>query len=89
MKTQTKVIAGVLVGAAVVAAVGVLISSERGSAVRGEVADYFADLIDSIKSKAQATANNVSSLKDDAVNNARNIVKRKVDTAADAAISAN
>lgn len=89
MKTQTKVIAGVLVGAAIVAGVAVLINSERGAAVREEVSDYFADLIDSIKNKARDTANNVVSAKDDAVNSARGILKRKVDAAADSAISVN
>jgi gas vesicle protein len=89
MKTQTKVIAGVLVGAAIVAGVAVLINSERGAAIREEVSDYFADLVDTIKNKAQATANNVVSAKDDAVNSARSIIKKKIDNAADAAISVN
>jgi len=87
MKTQTKIIAGVLAGAALVAAVGVLMNSEKGAEIKEEISDYFADLINSIKSKVQATADNMVGLKDDAVNVARNGAKRKVDAAADAAIS--
>ncbi len=89
MKTQTKVIAGILVGAAAVAGIAVLINSERGETIRKEVADYFADMVDSVKKKAQKTADSAISMKDDATNIARNAVKRKVDSAADAIISVN
>jgi len=89
MKDQTKIIVGVLAGAAVVAAVGLLLKSEKGNEIKEEVSDYIADLIKSVKTKVQATADDLVDYKDNAVKNARSIIKNKVDAASDAVISGN
>jgi gas vesicle protein len=81
---NTKVIAGVIAGVAVVAAVGLLMNSEKGSEIKEEISDYFADLVNSIKEKVQSTSNNVASLKDDAIKAAKSAMKNKTDMAAEA-----
>lgn len=86
---NTKVIAGVIAGVAVVAAVGLLMNSEKGSEIREEVSDYFADLVKSIKDKVQATSNNVASLKDDAIKAAKSAMKNKADMATGAVSTAS
>ncbi|WP_448698495.1 YtxH domain-containing protein [Mucilaginibacter sp. AW1-3] len=89
MKDQTKIIVGLLAGAAVVAAVGILLKSEKGNEIKEDISDYFADLIKSVKSKVQSTADDLSDYRDNAVKNARSIIKNKVDKATEAAISGN
>ncbi len=89
MKGQTKLIVGILAGAAAVAAVGLLLNSEKGTEIREEISDYFADLIKSVKSKVQSTADDAISHKDNIVKNARSIIKNKVDNVSDAALSGN
>lgn len=90
MKDQTKILVGLLAGAAVVAAVGVLLTqTDKGNEIKEEISDYFADLIKSVKTKVQSTADNLNDYKDNAVKNARSIIKNKVDNATDAAISGN
>lgn len=86
MKDQTKLAVGLLAGAAIAATVGILITSGKGAAIKEEVSDYFADLIKSIKSKVQATADDLTDYKNNTVNTARSALKHKVDAAADAAI---
>jgi gas vesicle protein len=56
MKDQTKIIAALLVGAAAGAAIGLLFTTDKGGAIRGEVADYINDLVEKSKEKAQKTA---------------------------------
>ena len=53
MKDQTKLIAALLVGAAAGAAISLLITSDKGSELRGEVSDYLADLLEKSREKAQ------------------------------------
>ena len=90
MKDQTKIIVGLLAGAAVIAAVGVLLNNtDKGNEIKDEITDYFADLIKSVKTKVQATADDLSEYKDNAMKNARSIIKNKVDKATDAVISGN
>jgi gas vesicle protein len=84
MKNQTKLIVGLLAGAAAVAAVGLLISTDKGNEIKEEVTDYLADIIKSVRSKAMDTASNLNTLKDNAINTARSAVKSKVDQAAEA-----
>jgi gas vesicle protein len=84
MKNQTKLIVGLLAGAAAVAAVGLLISTDKGNEIKEEITDYLADIIKSVKSKAQATADNLAEMKDHAVKSARSAIKSKVDEAAEA-----
>jgi len=89
MKDQTKIIVGLLAGAAVIAAVGVLLNTDKGNEIKEEISDYFADLIKSVKTKVQSTADDLSEYKNNAVKNARSIIKNKVDNAAEAVISGN
>lgn len=90
MKDQTKILVGLLAGAAVVAAVGVLLAkTDKGNEIKEEISDYFADLIKSVKTKVQATADDLVDYKDNAIKNARSIIKNKVDNATDAVISGN
>ena len=89
MKDQTKIVVGLLAGAAVVTAVALLLKSEKGNEIKEEVSDYIADLIKSVKTKVQSTADNLTDYKDNAVKNARSIIKNKVDNASDAVISGN
>ncbi len=51
MKKETKIIAGVLAGAALGAAVALILSSDKNGEVKDKVADWFCDLIDSSKDK--------------------------------------
>jgi gas vesicle protein len=87
MNNQTKLIAGILAGTAAVAAIGLLFYTDKGNDIREEITDYLADLVNTVKTKAQLTADNVAQLKNDAVNTARSAVKKKVDEAADIAIN--
>ena len=89
MKDQTKIIVGLLAGAAVIAAVGVLLNTDKGNEIKEEISDYFADLIKSVKTKVQSTADDLSEYKNNAVKNARSIIKNKVDNATEAVISGN
>lgn len=89
MKEQTKIIVGILAGIAVIGAVGLLMNSDKGTEVREEISDYFADLVKTIKNKAQTTANNIVEQKDGFIKNARSIIHKKVDVAADAVLSEN
>ncbi len=83
MNNQTKLVVGLLAGAAAIAAVGLLFSTDKGTEVREEITDYLADLVNSVKSKAQETADNLNSIKNDAVKNARSAIKNKINDAAD------
>ncbi|RKR84225.1 YtxH-like protein [Mucilaginibacter gracilis] len=83
MNNQTKLVVGLLAGAAAIAAVGLLFSTDKGTEVREEITDYLADLVNSVKSKAQETADNLNSIKNDAVKNARSAIKSKINDAAD------
>jgi gas vesicle protein len=89
MKDQTKIIVGVLAGAAAVAVIGLLLKSDKGNEIKEEVSDYIADLIKSVKTKAQSAADDLMDYKDNAMKNARSIIKNKVDSATDAIISGN
>lgn len=82
MTNQTKLVVGVLAGAAAIAAVGLLFSTDKGTEIREEVTDYLADLINTVKSKTQATADNLADIKASAIKSAKAVVKSKVDEAA-------
>lgn len=51
MKKETKIIAGLLAGAALGAAIALVLSSDKGEDVKEKVADWFCDLLDSSKEK--------------------------------------
>jgi len=51
MKKETKIIAGVLAGAALGAAVALILSSGKGGDMKNKMTDWLCDLIDSSKDK--------------------------------------
>jgi gas vesicle protein len=51
MKKETKIIAGVLAGAALGAAVALILSSDKDGDMKGKVTDWFCDLLDSSKDR--------------------------------------
>jgi len=51
MKKETKIIAGVLAGAALGAAVALILSSDKTGETKDRIADWFCDLIDASKDK--------------------------------------
>ena len=59
MKDQGKIIVALLAGAAVGAAIGLLLAPSSGSQLREDIADYVDDVISSARNKAEATANNL------------------------------
>ncbi len=88
MKDQTKIIVGLLAGAAAVAAVGLLLNSDKGTEIKEEVSDYLADLINSVKAKVQSGTDNLAELKDNAFKAAKSAVKNNVNNVNEA-ISSN
>ncbi|SMC73261.1 YtxH domain-containing protein [Pedobacter nyackensis] len=51
MKKETKIIAGVLAGAALGAAVALILSTDKGGEVKDKMTDWFCDLLDASKDK--------------------------------------
>jgi gas vesicle protein len=51
MKKETKIIAGVLAGAALGVAVALILSSDKEGDLKEKVTDWFCDLLDSSKDK--------------------------------------
>jgi gas vesicle protein len=84
MTNQTKLVVGVLAGAAAIAAVGLLFSTDKGNEIREEVTDYLADLVKTVKNKAAETADNLTELKNNAVKQARSTINGKVNDVAEA-----
>ncbi|SMC70652.1 YtxH domain-containing protein [Pedobacter africanus] len=51
MKKETKIIAGVLAGAALGAAVALILSSDKTGEMKDKMSDWFCDLLDASKEK--------------------------------------
>lgn len=51
MKKETKIIAGVLAGAALGAAIALILSSDKTGDVKDKMSDWFCDLLDASKEK--------------------------------------
>jgi len=51
MKKETKIIAGVLAGAALGAAVALILSSDKNGEMKERMSDWFCDLLDASKEK--------------------------------------
>ena len=51
MKKETKIIAGVLAGAALGAAVALILSSDRNGEMKDKMSDWFCDLLEASKEK--------------------------------------
>ncbi|MBV8389003.1 MAG: YtxH domain-containing protein [Mucilaginibacter sp.] len=59
MKDQAKVIVALLAGAAVGAAVALLLAPSSGSELREDIADYVDDLVSSARNKAESAASSI------------------------------
>lgn len=59
MKKETKIIAGLLAGAALGAAVALILSSDKSGDMKDKVSDWFCDLLDSSKEKLVDVADHV------------------------------
>ncbi len=59
MTKETKIIAGILAGAALGAVVVLALSSDKGDDLKEKVSDWFCDLLDSSKDKLTGVADKV------------------------------
>jgi gas vesicle protein len=59
MTKETKIFAGLLAGAALGAAVALILSSDKNDHIKESVTDWLADLIDSSKDKLSHVADSV------------------------------
>lgn len=59
MKKETKIIAGVLAGAALGVAVAIILSSDKEGDLKEKITDWFCDLLDSSKEKLSDASDKV------------------------------
>ena len=59
MKKETKIIAGLLAGAALGAAIALILASDKDGEMKDKVCDWFCDLLDSSKEKLVDAAGHV------------------------------
>ncbi|GAA4208280.1 hypothetical protein GCM10022289_31890 [Pedobacter jeongneungensis] len=64
MKKETKIIVGVLAGAALGATIALALSSDSTSDLKSKVTDFFADLLDASKDKLAGLAEKATSVVD-------------------------
>ena len=57
MTKQTKILTGLLAGAALGAVVALVIAADKDDELKGKVTDWFCDLLDSSKDKLNAVGN--------------------------------
>lgn len=72
MNDSSKVLIGLLAGLAAGAALGLLFAPEAGTDTRERLGQSFKDLSDTIKEKAAAELENLSSLKEKVVDSVKN-----------------
>ena len=83
MKDQTKIIAALLVGAAAGAVLGILLAPEKGDETRKEITDFFAELVEATKEKAQTKASDLKDYGTNVYNNAKSKFNGVVNGASD------
>ncbi|MDB5134801.1 MAG: hypothetical protein JWP37_1404 [Mucilaginibacter sp.] len=83
MKDQGKIIVALLAGAAVGAAVALLLAPSSGSDLRGDIADYVDDVIGSAKDKAESTANSLREYGSNAITRSKSKFRSAVDDLSD------
>lgn len=59
MTKETKIVAGILAGAALGAAVALILSTDKGDDIKGSVTDWLCDLLDSSKDKISDLSDSV------------------------------
>jgi gas vesicle protein len=67
MKDQGKIIIALLAGAAVGAAVALLLAPSSGSELREDISDYFDDIAGTVRNKAESAANSVREYSNNAI----------------------
>jgi len=67
MKDQAKIIVALLAGAAVGAAVALLLAPSSGAELREDIADYVDDVVSSARNKAESAANRVREYGNDTI----------------------
>jgi gas vesicle protein len=67
MTKETKIIAGLLAGAALGAAVALILSTDKGEDLKGSVADWLADVIDASKDKLAGVSDAVKETVQDSI----------------------
>jgi len=83
MKDQAKIIVALLAGAAVGAAVALLLAPSSGEELRGDIADYVDDVIGSARERAEATANNLREYGSNAINRSKSKFRSAVNDLSD------
>ncbi|PST84935.1 hypothetical protein C7T94_02095 [Pedobacter yulinensis] len=71
MTKETKILTGVLAGAALGAVAALLITSSKNEEMKSKVTDWFCDLFDSSKEKISSLADRVTSAATDAAQAAK------------------
>jgi gas vesicle protein len=71
MKDKAKIVAALLVGAAAGAALGILLAPDKGDETRKDITDFFAELVEATKERAQTKANNIKDYGNNVYNNAK------------------
>src|ERR1700712_2276384 len=79
MKDQAKIIVALLAGAAVGAAVSLLLAPSSGSELREDIADYVDDIIGSAKTRAETAANNLREYGNSTLERSRSKFRSAVD----------
>src|ERR1700754_4459210 len=83
MKDQAKILVALLAGAAVGAAVGLLLAPSSGADLRGEIADYVDDVIGSAKERAESTTNNLREYGNNAISRSKSKFRSAVNDLSD------
>jgi gas vesicle protein len=83
MKDQAKIIVALLAGAAVGAAVSLLLAPSSGAELRDDIADYVDDVINTARNKAEATANNLRDYGNNALKRSKSKFKETMDDLSD------
>ena len=81
MTKETKIIAGILAGAALGAAVALILSTDKGEDIKGSVADWLADIVDASKEKIAGVASSVKETVSDATSKVSDATSKASDAA--------
>ena len=83
MKDQAKIIVALLAGAAVGAAVSLLLAPSSGSELREDITDYVDDIVSSARNRAEETANSLRNYGNSTIERSRSKFRNAVDDLSD------